>query len=571
VPQSALDILCCINPDCAQPIQTWGNKFCQGCGSALQLHDRYLPLKRLGSGGFAVTYTVFDLRSQSERVLKVLTETAPKAIELFEQEAQVLTSLSHPGVPHVEPGSCFQVQVGGSTGRSLPCLVMEKINGQTLQDLVEQHPQGCPEAWVVDWLQQAIDILKVLHQRQIIHRDLKPENVMLRQKSGQLVLIDFGGAKQMRPLLPFAQASSTRLVSPGYSPPEQIAGGGIQPASDFYALGRTMIHLLTGRYPSELEDPTTGDLRWRSCRPFNPALANLLDDLVQPDVRQRPAAAEAIQIRLAPIAATLAVRAGTATPNVQSQAPQSHALIDFQQGFKAIKRFGNQISIALWRMLVWVLKAVLDTVWSMLLSGIGASLGTALGFAIAYQTGFGTDLAAGLSRELSQLLPDRLIVVGPEFLIFAIAGLGTAWGLTAAGGFAQRRQIWISATMGIFGYLLGWTGLQVTRLDGAVVGLSLFAAIAPALLTMGLGLPRGLLPYEMVAALGIAPWVALLTVLNPEFATSFWQHLLTPSTATWFSLIAYLSLFGLLGSWLAACLGFCHYLLIPFLRWINWY
>ena len=70
------------------------------------LRDRYIPLKRLGLGGFAAIYSVWDLRDPvggqshgTEKVLKVLLDTSPKVLELFQQEAGVLVRLHHPGIP----------------------------------------------------------------------------------------------------------------------------------------------------------------------------------------------------------------------------------------------------------------------------------------------------------------------------------------------------------------------------------------------------------------------------------------------------------------------------------------
>jgi Protein kinase domain len=533
----------------------------------LQLHGRYLPLKKLGTGGFAVTYVVYDLRSQSEQVLKVLLETVPKAVELFEQEAQVLASLHHPGVPRVEPGNYFQVQVGSPTRRSLPCLVMEKINGQTLQDVAEQYPKGCPEGWVVGWLYQAIDILKELHERQIVHRDLKPANLMLRQGTGQLVMIDFGGAKQMRLALPFAQPSSTRLVSPGYSPPEQIAGGGIQPASDFYALGRTLIHLLTGRYPAELEDPMTGELRWRTYAQVSPALADLLDDLVRSDARQRPATADAVLARLSKIAARPRLATG-GTLALPGAPPATLDLI--KQSLKAAQQIFRRTTTRLWRLVISILQALLDTIWSTIMAAIGAILGTALGYAIAYQTSVGSDLAAWLSQQMTQGLPTLQTELGADLLLFGFAGLGTAWGLTLAGGFGQRRRVWISGLMGILGYLFGWVGLHLAQADGAVAGLTVFGAIAPALLTIGLGMRSSALIHALVVACGIAPLVAVLTALNTWFTSDLWQLTTTllPDGSTLGSCLVF---FSLLGGSLGCYLGVSYYLFVPLLRWMDWH
>ncbi|MEC4986662.1 MAG: serine/threonine-protein kinase, partial [Oscillatoria sp. PMC 1076.18] len=295
----------CINPNCPRPYpQSGNNKFCDRCGTPLHLRSRYLPLKSLGSGGFAKIFTVWDIQTETELVLKVLTTNSEKAIKLFAQEATVLASLHHPGVPKVHPKGYFQIQTPEG---QLYCLVMEKITGQTLEDILEKYPQGCPEAWVQNWFSQAVTILHQLHRRKIIHRDIKPSNLMLRNPASissitnqtKLVLIDFGGAKQIGRRK--RKDTSTRLFSTGYSPPEQIAGGQVTPATDFYALGQTAIELLTGKHPSELEDPLTGDLKWRHLVKVNPNFANLLDDLIQLDIQKRPATAREIQQRFAKI------------------------------------------------------------------------------------------------------------------------------------------------------------------------------------------------------------------------------------------------------------------------------
>ncbi|MGB3760516.1 MAG: 4-Cys prefix domain-containing protein, partial [Rivularia sp. (in: cyanobacteria)] len=106
--QPNLNAIHCVNPNCSRPYpQPWGNKFCLACGAQLQLQDRFIPLERLGSGGFARIYTVWDVKTQTEKVLKVLVETSPKALELFAQEAEVLQRLKHGGVPKVEPDGYF--------------------------------------------------------------------------------------------------------------------------------------------------------------------------------------------------------------------------------------------------------------------------------------------------------------------------------------------------------------------------------------------------------------------------------------------------------------------------------
>ena len=544
----------CINPDCSRPYpQPWGNKFCNCCGAPLQLNNRYIPLQTLGSGGFAAIYTVWDLRLATDRVLKVLLESSSKAQELFEQEASVLASLHHPGVPGVEPDSYFVVNLGHPSYRRLPCLVMEKINGQTLQDILDRHyPQGCPESLVTNWLKQALDILQELHRRQIIHRDIKPSNLMLRQETGQLVAIDFGGAKQMGTVQVGQEASSTRLISPGYSPPEQISGSAVGPAADFYALGQTMIHLLTGRYPPELQDPTTGELRWRHCVPVSPAFADLLDDMVQADVRQRPATAVEIQRRLAGY---------SSMKTKTSQVPQSFSDAIATIASRSLKLLWvaiasmvtlvGQTALFVVRAIANVVTACLDTLWEMLVGGIAGGVFAVTGFSLAYVFPLGAHFAA----LLAQLPPAFYIPppVGQAILLFAFAGWGTAWGLTEAGGFGQRKRRLVAGVMGVFGYGLGWLVCHVMP-SGTVLQMVTLIAVAVGPLTLGLGLPSHQLVHAVVAAAGTAGVFGGLGFFN----------------LTSFALLPSLGFFSLLGVTIAFWLGVSYYLVVPFLRWLGW-
>ncbi|MBD1937380.1 serine/threonine-protein kinase [Microcoleus sp. FACHB-68] len=565
----------CINPDCTGPYpQAWGNKFCQSCGAPLEFKGRYIPLQQLGTGGFAVIYTVWDLKSQKERVLKVLVVTSPKGLELFKQEAAVLARLRHPGVPRVESDSYFEVRLAHPKPRHLPCLVMEKINGPTLEDILDQYPQGYPEALVLDWLSQAIDIFQVLHRRNIVHRDIKPSNLMLRQETYQLVAIDFGGAKQIRAGSAH-QVSSTRLVSPGYSPPEQIAGGVVGPAADFYALGRTFIHLLTGRYPADIEDPVTGQCRWRQYAKVSPALADLLDEMVRPVVTQRPANAAEIQSRLARLS--------------RRRRRAARALFSFDRLRAIVEGIFHWVAspiaavvIFLYRLVMggvktcaalvrWLLRACSDTFLGMVLGGIGGSIGAGIGFWLAYWSPVGDQMAQMLSEQLSRLSPDTQLAVEPIILLFAWAGLGTALGLTEAGSFGQLRRFWPAAVMGIFGYLLGWWGLHtiVSTPAKVVDGLMGFSAIAIACVTLGLGLPRHHLLHASFAAMGTAAIIANLIYLSPySFNLVFFSSKLSTGIG-WPEFWLSIGFFGLLGSAGALCLGAIYYILIPCLRFLG--
>jgi serine/threonine protein kinase len=586
VHQSVAQAVHCINPDCPRPYpQGWGNKFCNGCGAALLLNNRYIPLQRLGSGGFATIYTVLDLQRQTERVLKVLVETTPKALQLFEQEAAVLERLHHPGIPRVDKDGYFVVRLGKPKERILPCLVMEKIQGQTLQDVLEKHPQGCPEALVQDWLYQGVEILGELHRSSVIHRDLKPSNLMLREGTGQLVAIDFGGAKQIGAMALGPQRISTRLISPGYSPPEQITGEAVGPTADFYALGRTMIQLLTGQELADLEDPETGGLRWRNCVAVNPALADLLDDMVRSDPEQRPATAAEIQQRLVKIATfnRKLNKKSTPAPAFFSDAI-AHALnkgLEISLGvFGAFGESVTAIVRFVFRVITSIVLACLDTTAEMMLGGFGAAVGAAAGFFLINWTSVGDQFANWISPQLKLIFPEIYITAWREMLLFGVAGLVTAWGLTLAGGFGQQRRFTVAGVTGILGYSVAWFIWQASVSSPLVepVWVSdalaerlvrLITAVAVFPMVLGLGLPSHYLVHALVAAAGTSTVFASLVSLK-LLTSDVLINILSRSDASLPDFIDSVAFFGLLGVMLGFWLGVSYYLLVPVLRWLGW-
>jgi serine/threonine protein kinase len=157
------------------------------------LKHRYRVVKRLGKGNFGQTFQVEDLRDRgSRKVLKVLLNYYPKAIELFKREAEVLQQLDCPGIPQVECKGYFTIQPEGMS-QPLHCLVMEYVRGQNLEEWLEQN-QPIDRELALDWLKQLVEILGLLHDRDYFHRDIKPGNIM-RQPDGRLALIDFGAVR----------------------------------------------------------------------------------------------------------------------------------------------------------------------------------------------------------------------------------------------------------------------------------------------------------------------------------------------------------------------------------------
>lgn len=260
---------------------------------------RYRVMRLLSDkSGFGRVYEAFD--RSTPKILKVLKEnysSHSKAVELFKQEALVLGQLPHPGIPAIEPQSYFEYHPQGSA-EPLHCIVMEKIDGPNLREWMQQqgnHPIS--EQQATNWLRQLTEVLQLVHGKNYFHRDIKPENIMLRS-SGQLVLVDFGAAREMTYsyLAQMGNTGGTRISSAGYTPPEQERGQAV-PQSDFYALGYTMIYLLTGKQPVDqaIYDAMQNELQWRRLAPHvSPQFAELMDQMIAPRASDRPQSTRSI-------------------------------------------------------------------------------------------------------------------------------------------------------------------------------------------------------------------------------------------------------------------------------------
>jgi serine/threonine protein kinase, bacterial len=262
-----------------------GSLFCSNCGQPLNVQRTirdYLVLRLLGSGGMGTTFLVCNPQTVPgvRPELKVLKEMnaevkdLPQAQELFEREARVLKSLCHAGVPQ------FLDYFEEENHRYL---VMELIHGQDLDKLVWQ--QGpVPPAQAVMWMLQVCGVLDYLHNQEppILHRDLKPSNLLVRSRDKQVVVIDFGTVKDG------GNTPDARIAVEGYSAPEQSLG---QPTaqSDLYAVGATLIFLLTGKNPNKFYKDHAGHQRFdlHDVPNIPPDLRHVIYKVTEPLVEDR--------------------------------------------------------------------------------------------------------------------------------------------------------------------------------------------------------------------------------------------------------------------------------------------
>ena len=285
----------CLNPNCSHPTSNSVSvKFCTGCGAKLLLAERYRATKQIGQGGFGRTFLALDEYKPSVRrcVIKQFfplaqgTNNVEKASELFKVEAAQLDELghSHPQIPEL---------LAYFTQDNQQYLVQEFIDGQNLAEEIKQKG-AFNEDKIIALLNNLLPVLQFVHDKHVIHRDIKPENI-IRRSDGELVLVDFGAAKTLKPTA--LSVTGTVIGTAGYTSPEQAIGKA-NFASDIYSLGVTCLNLLTQIPPFELFDVTEGEWVWRNylSTPVSNSLGQVLDKMVEGVVKRRyQSASEVLQ------------------------------------------------------------------------------------------------------------------------------------------------------------------------------------------------------------------------------------------------------------------------------------
>lgn len=279
----------CINPDCKHRQNPNNIDRCQACGTPLVINGYQLlkPLRSLDPRNYTDVFEAED-KQGIRKVIKVLKDSSSRSVEMFVREAFTLQLLNHPGIPKIEIDGYFTFTPSNSN-QELHCLAMEKIEGINLEQWLTKRDR-LSQHLALNWLRQLIEIIEILHKNKFFHRDIKPSNIILTP-DGRLVLIDFGSVRGITDtyLPKIKQQTITAIISGGYTPPEQIDGKAV-PQSDFYALGRTFVHLLTGKSPLELpKDARTGKLIWKNLAPqISRSLADFLDEMMAFSPFDRP-------------------------------------------------------------------------------------------------------------------------------------------------------------------------------------------------------------------------------------------------------------------------------------------
>ena len=239
----------------------------------------------IGKGGFGAVYKASDERFQSKRIVAIKemsdaqlsAQQKTQAIQDFRKEADLLVELNHPNLPNV---SDFFEEVDKAY------LVMEFVEGKTLEKVQEEKQGPLDERTVMRWAAQLCEVLYYLHTRPqpIIFRDLKPSNVMVTA-AGQIKLIDFGIARIFKTT---GTKDTTLLGSQGYAPLEQYGRGQSDARSDIYALGATLYDLLTNNLPADSPSRRINPQIFVTPRQLNPGISLATEAIILKAMADEP-------------------------------------------------------------------------------------------------------------------------------------------------------------------------------------------------------------------------------------------------------------------------------------------
>jgi serine/threonine-protein kinase len=196
----------------------------------------YRLVRELGAGGMGAVYLAerADQQYQAKVAIKFIRGFATRdGVRRLRIERQLLAELDHPYITRLIDG--------GETAEGQPYLVMEYVEGHTLDAYIEQRRPAL--AARLELYDRILDAVGHAHGRLIVHRDIKPNNILVRS-DGTPKLLDFGVAKLLDALADEGANTSTLVWTPGYSSPEQSDGRRVGVEADIFSLGVVLSEVL---------------------------------------------------------------------------------------------------------------------------------------------------------------------------------------------------------------------------------------------------------------------------------------------------------------------------------------
>lgn len=221
-----------------------------GLAAGCVLGDRYRLVAELGRGTAGVVWSAVHVVTSAEVALKIVVEPDPSLRVRLLREARVCGGLRHKNVAEV-----YDL---GETAAGQPFLVMQRLHGETLADLLARTPQ-LPGATAAAIGRDVARALAAAHALGVVHRDLKPENVMVTwfgEGRPWIKVLDFGMARLLQggPGTPLTRKGAV-FGTPEYMPPEQAMGQPVDARADQYAFGVMVFEMIAGTRPFKARSP----------------------------------------------------------------------------------------------------------------------------------------------------------------------------------------------------------------------------------------------------------------------------------------------------------------------------
>jgi beta-lactam-binding protein with PASTA domain/tRNA A-37 threonylcarbamoyl transferase component Bud32 len=253
------------------------------------LSERYELGDTLGYGGMSEVHKGRDVRLSRDVAVKVLRADLARDPQFqlrFRREAQNAAALNHPAIVAVYDTGETESEFG-----TLPYIVMEFVDGQTLREIVK-GTGPLSQQRVMEVMADVCAALDFSHRHGIIHRDVKPANVMIT-RGGAVKVMDFGIARALADGQNMTQTAAV-IGTAQYLSPEQARGEAVDARSDVYAAGCVLFELLTGEPPFSGDSPVAvayQHVREDVRRPseVNPDVPAELDSIVLKAMSKNPA------------------------------------------------------------------------------------------------------------------------------------------------------------------------------------------------------------------------------------------------------------------------------------------
>ncbi len=242
---------------------------------------RYELAGLLGRGGMAEVREGRDIRlGRTVAIKRLRTDLAsdPTFQARFKREAQSAASLNHPTIVAVYDTGEEQLD-----GLTVPYIVMEHVEGQTLRDVLRSGADLLPER-ALEIVAGVLRALSYSHHAGIVHRDIKPANVMLTP-NGEVKVMDFGIARAIADTSATVTQTAAVIGTAQYLSPEQARGAQVDARSDLYSTGCLLYELLTERPPFVGDSPVSVAYQHVREEPqppssINPSLSSTVDAVV---------------------------------------------------------------------------------------------------------------------------------------------------------------------------------------------------------------------------------------------------------------------------------------------------